>query len=49
MGLLGALLKGDEQAKKEFLEKVESVMEVDWLEVVRCKDDDGWEVVILEG
>jgi hypothetical protein len=49
LGLVGRALLGEEDAVGQLVQRVGGVMEADWLEVVRFRDEDEWEVVVLEG
>lgn len=49
VGLMGPAIRGEEWARRELVERVRQVMEVDWLEVERYQDEDSWEVVVLGG
>lgn len=49
MGLVSSVLRGEAAAGRALAERVGEVLEADWLEVVRFRDEDEWEVVVLEG
>jgi hypothetical protein len=46
LGFIGGALK-DQVGLQIFLESIFEVVEADWLEVVKCKDEDGWDIIVL--
>jgi len=42
LGFISAYLRRDPKGMAVLIEAVYQVIEVDWLEVTRSKDDDGW-------